>query len=103
HCVRPAREGGGNALLDPEILYIRLRDESPALVAALMHNEAMRIPDSVEEDGRVRPASTGPVLWVDPRDGSLGMRYTARARNVSWRDDADTRSALALIERLLQH
>ncbi|MFN3566738.1 MAG: TauD/TfdA family dioxygenase, partial [Burkholderiaceae bacterium] len=26
HCVRPARSGGGNALLDPELAYLALRD-----------------------------------------------------------------------------
>ena len=36
HCVRNAPEGGENALLDPEIAYIRMRDEDPNLVAALM-------------------------------------------------------------------
>ena len=36
HCVRPATEGGENALLDPELAYIELRDRSPALVRALM-------------------------------------------------------------------
>lgn len=100
HCVRPARAGGENALLDPEIVYIRLRDQSRALVAAMMHPEAMTIPEAQEEDGRVRPVSTGPVFIVDG-DGRLTMRYTARARNVVWRDDADTRAAVALIERLL--
>lgn len=103
HCVRPAARGGENALLDPEILYIRLRDHEPGLLAALMHEEAMTIPASVEEDGRVRPESTGPVFSFDPESNHLSMRYTARARNVSWRDDADTRAAVAFLERLLAH
>ncbi|MCB1513418.1 MAG: TauD/TfdA family dioxygenase [Hyphomicrobiaceae bacterium] len=102
HCVRPAREGGVNALLDPEIIYIRLRDKDPALVAAMMHPEAMTIPESVEEDGGVRPVSIGPVILID-ETGRLTMRYTARTRNIHWRDDADTRAAVALINRLLTH
>lgn len=102
HCVRPARAGGANALLDPEILYIRLRDRDPALVAALMHPQAMTIPESIEEDGSVRVTSTGPVFFID-NGGTLVMRYTARTRSIAWRDDADTHAALALIERLLQH
>lgn len=100
HCVRPAQEGGVNALLDPEITYIRLRDRSRAEIAAMMHPEAMTIPESVEEDGRVRPTSTGPVFIVGG-DGRLTMRYTARARNVVWRDDAETRTAVAHLEALL--
>lgn len=101
HCVRPAAAGGINALLDPEIVYIRLRDHDPNLLAAMMHPEAMTIPESVEEDGRVRPTSTGPVFAFDPDDGSLSMRYTARARNVIWRDDEDTRAAVAFLDGLL--
>ena len=100
HCVRPARSGGENALLDPEILYIRLRDHDPALAAAMMHPEAMTIPESVEEDGRTRPTSTGPVFAFDAA-GKLTTRYTARTRNVVWRDDSDTRAAVAFIDQLL--
>ncbi|MGD9785027.1 MAG: TauD/TfdA family dioxygenase [Hyphomicrobiaceae bacterium] len=101
HCVRPARSGGVNALFDPEIAYMRLRDRDPALVAALMHPEAMSIPEAVEEDGSVRPVSVGPVFIIDPRTGSLTMRYTARARNVVWRDDEDTRRAVAALADIL--
>lgn len=103
HCARPARSGGENALLDPEIVYIRMRDASRAELAALMHPEAMTIPESIEEDGRVRPPSSGPVFMVGPGDNSLTMRYTARTRNIVWRDDSDTRAAVARLDRLLGH
>lgn len=102
HCVRPALEGGINALLDPEIAYIRLRDKGTALIAAMMHSEAMTIPEAQEEDGSIRPVSTGPVFFVDAA-GSLTMRYTARTRNISWRDDEDTRAAVSFLDRLLAH
>lgn len=103
HCARTAEQGGVNALLDPEIAYIRLRDHDPALVAALMHPAAMTIPEAREEDGSVRPASTGPVLFRDPASGSLVMRYTARGTNIAWREDADTARAVAMLDRLLRH
>lgn len=102
HCARAASEGGENALLDPEIAYIRLRDRSPALVAAMLHQEAMTIPESIEEDGSVRPTSTGPVFFIDRETHNLAMRYTARARNISWRDDADTLAAVSELDRLLR-
>lgn len=102
HCVRPAKEGGINALLDPDIIYIRLRDKNPALVAAMMHPEAMTIPESVEEDGSVRPVSKGPVFLIDDA-GRLTVRYTARTRNIIWRDDEDTQAAVAYLNRLLTH
>ena len=100
HCMRPAGKGGVNRLLDPEIAYIRLRDSDPRLVEALIHPEAMTIPESVEANGRVRPENVGPVFFVDVR-GGLGMRFTARKRNVVWRDDPTTRAAVARLEAVL--
>ncbi|MEZ5841945.1 MAG: TauD/TfdA family dioxygenase [Hyphomicrobiales bacterium] len=100
HCVRPAAEGGVNGLFDAEIAYIRLRDRNPAFVAALMHPEAMTIP-SFEEEGRMRPTSTGPVFSVEAATGALYMRYTARKRNVVWRDDDATRAAVEALMDIL--
>jgi len=101
HCARPAERGGENGLLDPEIAYIRLRDENPKLIAALMRPDAMTIPPNTEQDGRVRPASAGPVFFINPATRQLQMRYTARKRNVTWRDDDDTRTAARLLEDIL--
>ena len=100
HCVRDA-EGGDNRLLDHEIAYIRLRDKDPAHIAALMHPEAMSIPENVEPDGKVRPVNVGPVFYIDPRSGALGMRYTARTRSIAWREDAATQRAVAALTRIL--
>ncbi len=101
HCVRDAKEGGENDLLDPAIAYIRLRDESPALAAALMREDAMTIPAFEEEDGSIRPESRGPVFWVD-NGGNLNMRYTERSRNIIWANDADTRAAVDFLRHLLR-
>ncbi|WP_126455158.1 TauD/TfdA family dioxygenase [Sulfuriflexus mobilis] len=101
HCVRPAVEGGENALLDPEMVYLRLRDENPDYIKALMHPEAMTIPANTESGAETRPAQTGPVFSLDPATGRLHMRYTARTRSIVWRDDEMTRKALAALEKLL--
>lgn len=101
HCVRSASEGGENGLLDHEIAYIRLRDEDPDHIAALMHPEAMTIPANEEGDATVRAENKGPVFVVDPQCGTLTMRYTARKRNIRWRDDAATRAAVHALERIL--
>ena len=93
YCVQDAAEGGANELLDHEIAYIRLRDRDPRWIAALMAPDAMTIPPNAGEDGVLRKAQSGPVFSVDPRDGRLHMRYSARQRNVAWRDDAATRAA----------
>jgi hypothetical protein len=100
HCVRPAAEGGVNALLDHEIAYIRLRDRDPALVEALMRPTAMAIPPSIEEDGSIRDWAVGPVFEVDPATGGLLMRYTARKRHIVWADDPVTRAAVAALEEI---
>jgi len=98
YCVQDAVEGGENALLDHEIAYIRLRDENPDLIRALMHPRALTIPANVGEEGEIRPASIGPVFSV--QSGYLHMRYSARIRNVVWREDAKTRRARDALTRL---
>lgn len=100
HCVRPAAAGGETTLLDPELLYIALRDTSPALVRALMHPQAMTIPAREDGSGVARAAQSGSVFSV-VQGQHLHMRYTARTRSIEWRDDALTREAVAALARLL--
>jgi len=100
HCVRPAAEGGVNRLMDIEAIYIALRDENPAYIEALMHPEAMTIPANIENGVVIREAQTGPVFMVKA-DGRLHMRYSARKRNITWRDTPETAEAVAMIGRIL--
>jgi len=100
HCVRPANEGGVNSLLNPEEVYISLRDADPRYIEALMHPDAMVIPDNIEAGKVIRKAQGGPVFMLKP-DGSLHMRFSARKRNIVWRDTEDTRNAVDMINRLL--
>lgn len=101
HCARPARAGGVNALLDHELAYIALRDASPRWVRALMAPDAMTIPGRDGEAGVAREAQTGPVFSVDPVDGVLHMRYTARTRSIAWKSDVATHKAVAFLARFL--
>lgn len=101
HCAQPAAEGGENSLIDHEWVYIHLRDENPAYIQALMHPEAMTIPANVEAGIEIRGACTGPVFSIDAQTGSLHMRYSARKRNIEWRDDELTREAANLITQIL--
>ena len=101
HCGRPAASGGANALMDPEIAYIRLRDESPDFITALMHPQAMTIPPNTTGGKEIRPARTGPVFSVDPAGGALHMRYSARKVNVVWRGDSATMAAVEFLTGLL--
>ena len=100
HCVRPAFEGGVNSLLNPENVYIALRDENPAYIEALMHPQAMTIPANIESGKVIREAQTGPVFMVKP-DGRLHMRFSARKRNIIWRDTQETLTAVAMINDLM--
>lgn len=101
HCVRPALAGGENALLDPELAYIALRDRSPRLVRALMQPGAMIIPARNDDSGIARAAQAGPVFSVD-EDGCLHMRYTARTRSIEWNKDDETGAAVALLQDVLK-
>ena len=101
HCVNPAAKGGVNSLLDHEMLYIYLRDENPAWIEALMHPQAMTIPANIEEGKEIRGARTGPVFSLDEVSGGLHMRYSARKRNIEWRDDVLTQQVVEKINELL--
>jgi alpha-ketoglutarate-dependent taurine dioxygenase len=101
HCVCAAATGGENALLDHEIAYIAMRDKYPEYIAALMAPDAMTIPPNAEEGVELRPEQTGPVFSVDPQTGNLHMRYTARKRNIQWKQDPVTLAAVKFLEELL--
>lgn len=101
HCVTPAARGGENALLDPEIAYLHLRDLDPDYIRALSAPRAMTIPANIENGRVIRPARSGPVFAILP-DGSLHMRYTARTRSIEWAADALTRKVAAALQAFLQ-
>ena len=102
HCVSPAAEGGENMILDHELAYIHLRDTNPDYISALMHPQAMTIPANIEAGQEIRAEQTGPVFSIDDKLGNLHMRYSARKRNIVWRDDPLTQQAVACLEELLQ-
>ncbi len=101
HCAQDATKGGENALLDPEIAYISLRDENPEYIAAFEHPACMAIPANVEDGVETRPAVAGPVFSYDTSSGALHMRYSARKKNIRWRDDPTTTAAREFLADLL--
>lgn len=101
HCVRSALSGGESRLLDPEMLYILLRDHSPRLARALCHPEAFLIPADDGASGSGRCEFRGPVFSIDGETGALYTRFTRRRHNIVWRKDADTREAVEFIASLL--
>ncbi|MEA3639266.1 MAG: TauD/TfdA family dioxygenase [Lamprobacter sp.] len=100
HCVRPAAAGGVNRLIDPEMLYIRLRERNPLYIRALTHPAAMTIPANIVDGVELRPASIGPVFRRGEA-GHLALRYTDRRRNIQWRPNAQTEAAVEAIRSLL--
>lgn len=102
-CASDAAEGGENQLLDHEIAYILLRDADPRFIEALMHPQAMTIPANLDQGVEIRPEETGPVFSVDSATGNLHMRYSARTRNIRWRDDPATRDAVAFLTDLWEN
>jgi len=101
HCVQPAESGGENAFMDHEIAYIQLRDENPDYIRALMATDAMIVPANIQNGREIRPEQGGPVFSV-AADGHLHMRYSARARNIVWKDDPTTQAAAEYLLNLFQ-
>lgn len=99
-CIQDAAIGGDNSILDHEMLYLRLRDKDPAHIAALMEEDALTIPANLVGGEMIRPDRTGPVFTTDP-DGNLHMRYSARKRNITWKNAPKTLAAARAIEALL--
>jgi len=101
HCAQDATTGGENALLDPEIAYIRLRDANPAFIDAFEHPACITIPANIEDGREIRPEVSGPVFSYDQSSGALHMRYSARKKNIRWRDDQTTTAAREFLSEFL--
>jgi len=99
HCLRAAETGGESLVLDPELAYIRLMDENPDYVGALTEPDSMTIPENVESGRLVRGAVSGPVFSVIGSD--LHMRYSARKRNISWKEGPHHDGARTVLAGLL--
>ena len=61
----------------------------------------MTIPANADEHGEIRPTVSGPVFTRDPNSGVLHMRYSARKKNIRWREDGLTRAALDFLSEFL--
>ncbi len=99
HCVRPALEDGSNQLVDHEIAYIRLRDENPEFIPALMGKNVMTIPENIQNGKVLRPEQTGPVFSTHL--GRLHMRYTERKRHIVWEQNPLLKEAIACLTDFL--
>ncbi|MBK1700373.1 TauD/TfdA family dioxygenase [Thiococcus pfennigii] len=97
-CRQDAVAGGENALLDHEIAYLRLRDQEPELIRALLDPQTLGVPANEEAGADRREAIFGPVFsWPQ---GALEMRYTARARHAIWPPTPAVTAAREALTRL---
>lgn len=101
YCVHPAAQGGCSYVFDHELMYIRIRDTAPELIAALMAHDLMVIPANIQSNRVVRPEQSGPVFSICPRSGALHMRYSARPRNIGWKSDKVSERVIKLIREIL--
>lgn len=102
HCVQHAMSGGKNALMDHEVAYILLREQSPDYIRLLMQDDVMIIPARTDTKGNiVRKEESGPIFSIDAQTGNLHMRYTIRTHNIIWKDEPQTREALNALTDIL--
>ena len=101
HCDSAAEAGGENALLDVEIAYILLRDMDSRFITALEHPQCMSIPANVDGQVEIRPVACGPVFTYGSDGRRIHMRFSARKRNIEWRDDDLTREARQALTEIL--
>ncbi len=100
-CVNPAAEGGTNEWIDPQMIYLLLREDNPDIAKALTHPHVMSIPEH-KVNGKVRRAtSTGPIFFIDEPTNELSMRYTQRKKNINFLDSIEIRQAVDYLDALL--
>lgn len=100
HCTRPAMQGGENQVVDNDLVYIHLRDKNPAYIEALMQNDVMTIPANVQNGQELRAESVGSVFSINAQ-GQLYTRYTARKRNIIWKDEPIVKEAVTVLNTFL--
>ena len=101
HCVHPARSGGSNTFLDPEIVYLMVKNHDAEYAASLTKPDVFSVPANVEDGREIRPLYTGPVFTIDPTNGFLLMRYSARSRNICWNSRMEIQNAAEYLKKVI--
>ena len=105
HCEHPSETGGVSDLLDPDMVYIHLRDQNPDFITALSNPGVMCIPENIEEGVEIRPQTCTAVFMQEPvaeQDPVLAMRFSKRKHNIIWAGDTLTQEALACLFEYLE-
>lgn len=101
-CVSPVNSGGVNQWIDPQIVYLLLREENVDIIKALTHPQAMTIPAHIVDGITRREISTGPIFFIDEKTNALSMRYTQRKQYVEFLDSTEVKQAVTLLDDLLK-
>ncbi len=104
HCEQSAAEGGESRLLDPDMVYIHLRDHNPRYISALSSPRVMCIPENRQHGELLREQTCTAVFMQEGAgDGqaALAMRYSGRKHNIIWADDGLTTEALACLTEFI--
>lgn len=100
-CVSPSAMGGVNQWIDPQMVYILLRDNNKYAVEALSHPQAMSIPEHKINEHVRRVKSTGAIFFIDELSNALYMRYTQRKKNIDFFNSTEIKQAVTLLDNLL--
>ena len=101
YCINPAIEGGENNWIDPEMLYIHLRELNLDIINALSQPATLTIPERKNDNTIIRAASTGPVFWLNKASQKPSMRYTQRKKNIHWLQSSEVNDALCVLNDFL--
>lgn len=82
YCINPAIEGGENSWIDPEIVYIKLRDLNPDFITSLSDEYALTIPQRKKDNKIIRKETSGPIFFIDKVSKKPKMRFTQRKINI---------------------
>jgi hypothetical protein len=100
-CVCPAHSGGENTWIDPQILYLKIREFNADIAQALTHPQAMTIPEHRVNGLVRRPTSIGAIFFIDNLTQSLSMRYTQRKKYIHFLDSNEVKQAIEALDVLL--
>jgi hypothetical protein len=101
HCDTPAFSGGSNQFLDHEILFGLLCRDANIRIDTLFEDDAFAIPANIDEGTELRERCQGPVFRAHGK--AVEMRFSARQRNIEWKNDGDLLTAVEAIRYYLNH
>ncbi len=102
HCVTPAPQGGENAFIDPDVVFLLLHEIDESLPVTLSNPSAFTIPPDSGQPVDRQFSRTGPVFSIDSDSRALHMRYTARRHNILWNPDPRITEAAKCLKEVIE-